>query len=365
MSVAAQLKRIEKKLEKIEHWRDKHDSTGDARDSIAELPSPLRNWDTRVEYFESISSDLIDASQTDASEEVLSTVRTLKSKAEKSEHMLNVVVNDAKIPANESEASVRYVVDDEDSIASPSIQEGLIDRAIYHSDPDLKRLAWLSICKHHAQGISQAGGGNFNKRFEKANLKEFRKKLIAERTVLGPRGSVLKAADDRPEAAELTTDLLEQLANPQGVDRGEVALTLGETGGEKVALMLADALRAELEENGPDEDYQAYLATALGALGGSDAIDALLRAAKNGSETVRVNALSALESLVTGGSVALTEYPESVTIESAEMRDAYLYLAEQLAEVISAAEDLPYVRHKAEDLLENVQTSLESVQAVA
>jgi|GEM_PF-3923565 len=367
MSVAAQLKQIEETLETIENWREKHDSAGDARDSIDELPPLLQTWDTRVEYFESISSDLIDVSQADESEDVVSTARDLKSKVDKSEHMLNVVVNDAQIPAKESEASVRYVVDDEELIASPSIQEGLVDRAIYHSDPDLRRLAWLFICKHYAQNppLPSGGGGDFHRKFEIDQLKQLRKKFIAERSVLGPRGSIQNAAEIRPEAAELATELLEVLANPEGVDRNEVALTLGEVGGPEVALMLADALRAELEENGTDEDYQAYLASALGKLGGPDAIDALLRAAKTGSETVRLSALSGLESLTTDGYVALTEYPEVVTIESAEIREAYFYLAEQLAEVISASEGLPYVRHKAEDLLDNVRTSLEAAPVMA
>jgi len=366
MSVAA-LQLIKEKLEKIENWREKHDSAGHARDSIDELPPPLQTWDTRVEYFDSLSSDLIDVSQTGESEEVLTTALELKSKVDQSEHMLNVVVNDTQIPANESEASLRYVVDDEELIASPSIQEGLIDHALYHPDPDVRRLAWLSICKHHAQNppLSSAGGGDFHKKFERGKLKQLRKKFIAERAMLGPRGSVLNSAKTRADAAELATELMELLANPEGIDRSEVALTLGEIGGAEIAVSLADALRAELEENGSDEDYQAYLATALGKLGGPHAVDALLRAAKNGSETLRLSALSGLESLATGGYVTLTEYPEAATIEGAEMREAYVYLAEQLAEVLSAAEDLPYVRHKAEELLDNVQTSLESASVMA
>jgi len=365
MSVAAQLKQIEESLETIQHWREKHDSSGDARESIDELPAPLQTWDTRVKYFASISSNLIDASQTDESQDIVSTARELKSKADKLENMLNVVVNDAEIPADESEVSVRYVVDDEELIASPSIQGGLIDRVIHHPHWELRRLAWLSICKHLAQDPPIENGGGFHRKFERAKLKELRKKFIAERAVLGPRGSLLNAAEIRPEAVELVTELLETLASPDGVDRKEVALTLGEIGGPEAALLLADALREELFENGMDEDYQAHLATALGKLGGSDSVDALLRAARIGSEIVRLSALSGLESLATGGYIALTEDPESVTIESSEMREAYVKLAERLSKVISAAEDLPYVRHKAEDLLENVRTSLEAAPVMA
>lgn len=362
MSAAVKLRRIKQSLDEIETWREKHDSAGNARDAIDELPPSLHSWDSRTEFFDSISSDLNDASQTGESEDV---VRNLMSKAEKSEAMLNVALPDPDIPANVADVSIRLVVDDAELIASPSIQEGLVDCAIGHSDPDVRRLAWLSICRCHAQNPPVMNGGGFHRKFERTQLKELRQKFMAERAVLGPRGSILKAAEIRPEAGDLPTELLTVLADPDGVDRREVVLTLGEIGGPEDALMLADALRAELEENGTDERYQSYLATALGKLGGPDAVDALLRAAKNGSETVRLNALSALESLATGGYVALTEYPESVTIETAEMREAYLYLAEQLSEVISAAEDLPYVRRKAEDLLENVQTSLESVPVMA
>src|SRR5881394_1005917 len=330
MNAATQLGPIVETLETIENWREKHDRAGDARESIDELPAPLHFWDTRVEVFESITSNLIDASQADESEDVVSTVRELKSKADKSEHMLNVVVNDPRIPPQESRVSVRYVIDDDELIASPSIQEGLIDRVIHDSDPELRRLAWLSICKQLAENPPGMNSGGFHRKFERAKLKELRQRFISERAVLGPRGSILAAAGNRPEGAELATELLEVLANPEGVDRREVALTLGEVGGSEVALKLADALRAELEENGEDKGYQAYLATALGKLGGPHAMDALLRAAKIGSETVRLSALSALESLATGGYVALTEYPESVTIESPEMSEAYLYLADQL-----------------------------------
>lgn len=365
MSAAFKLELIEKKLEKIENWCEKHVSADKARDSIDELPTSLHTWDTRVEYFDSISSELISVSQTGESEEVLSTASKLQGKVEKSEHALNVLVNDDQIPANESEATARFVVDDKELIASALIQEGLIHWAIHHEDFDVRRSAWLSICISHAENPPATSGGGFHRTFERNKLKELRQKFMAERAVLGPRGSVLTAADIRPEAAELATELLEVLVNPEGADRRELALTLGEIGGPDVALMLADALRAELEEHGTDEGYQSYLATALGKLGGADAVDALLRAAKNGSETVRLNALSALESLATGGYVALTEYPETVTIDSAEMREAYLDLADQLSEVISRAENLPYVRHKAEDLLDNVQTSLEMVSVTA
>jgi hypothetical protein len=362
---AAKLKLIEKKLEKIENWCEKYDSAGEARDSIDELPSPLHKRDTRVVYFDSISSELIDVSQTGESEEVVSTASKLQGKVEKSEHVLNVLINDEQIPAEESEAAARYLVDDPEPVPSAAIQEGLIDWAFYHVDAAVRRSAWLWICNRYAQDPPSMNAGGSHPKFGRIELKELRQKFMSQRAVLGPRGSVLVPAEIRPEAAELTSELLMLLADPEGADRREVALTLGEIGGPDVALKLADALRAELDENGTDEGYQAYLATALGKLGGPAAIDALLRAAKHGSETVRLRALSALESLVTGGYVALTEYPETVTIESAEMKDAYLYLSEQLSEIISAAEDLPYVRRKAEDLLDNVQTSLESVPAMA
>src|SRR5687767_15897606 len=121
MTAAAKLRLIEDSLDKIENWREKHDNAGNARDAIDELPSSLHSWNSRAEFFDSISSDLSDAIQTGDSEDV---VRKLLSKAEKSEAMLNVALPDPDIPANVADISIRYIVENAELIRSEERRVG-------------------------------------------------------------------------------------------------------------------------------------------------------------------------------------------------------------------------------------------------
>ncbi|HKG15720.1 MAG TPA: hypothetical protein VKB12_20535, partial [Pyrinomonadaceae bacterium] len=114
-----------------------------------------------------------------------------------------------------------------------------------------------------------------------------------------------------------------------------------------------------------DEDYQVNLVSALANIGGPDAVEGLLRAAEGGSERVRLVALSGLEALATAGAVAVIEYPEPASIESDEMHEAYVGLAEQLRALVYAQGTPPYVRHKAAELLETVMLSLNSARIPA
>jgi HEAT repeat protein len=186
--------------------------------------------------------------------------------------------------------------------------------------------------------------------------------ILRGRRMLGPRGTVLKAADADPRREGLVSELLKALASQTDSSRNEIAPVLGEIGGEDVAAFLADALRSELSARNVDEDYQVYLASALANIGGPDAVEQLLSAAERGSKRVRLVALSGLESLATAGSAALTEYPEPATIESPEMHEAYLRLAERLRALISASDTPSYVRYKAGELLDTILISLSSVQ---
>src|SRR6266850_4650503 len=148
---AVRLKRIERSLEEIENWREEHDHPGGTKELIGELAPPLQVWGTRIDFFDEISSELNCVGQIAESDEALLTTLELQSKSIQTEHMLNVVVNDSAIPTNEADASIRYVVDDEELVSSPLIKEGLVDRAIHYPDAEIRRLAWLHICKQLAQ----------------------------------------------------------------------------------------------------------------------------------------------------------------------------------------------------------------------
>jgi hypothetical protein len=233
----------------------------------------------------------------------------------------------------------------------------LVNLAVHDPDFELRRLAWLHVNKPHFQNQPRPRSGGSDDR-----LRSLRKEFIRSRSTLGPRGTILDSAEVHPEGNDIITELLTALANPIDVDRKEVALTLGEIGGGEVAILLADALRVEIEGSSIDENYQVYLASALSNLGGPDAVEGLLRASEEGSERVRLAALSGLESLATAGAVALTEYPEPAIINSVEMRNVYVKLAERLSTLIAASTTPDYVSHKAEELLDTIQISLNAAQ---
>ncbi|MFY9622583.1 MAG: hypothetical protein WAQ99_22390 [Pyrinomonadaceae bacterium] len=186
---------------------------------------------------------------------------------------------------------------------------------------------------------------------------------IALRPILGPRGSVTIGADRRI-SAHSATHILEAMALPD-IDRNNLVMVLGEWGGKEDAEALGARLSEMLPTDEVENDYQIYLASALSNLGGPDAVEGLLRAAEAGSERVRMVALSGLGSLATAGAVALTEYSEPVTIVSEEMREAYMEIAKRLAALTSAPTTPAHVRHKADELLETLQLSLNSAPVSA
>jgi hypothetical protein len=86
--------------------------------------------------------------------------------------------------------------------------------------------------------------------------------------------------------------------------RCQVALALGEWGGEEASTALSTLLESEV-----DEDVQLYCITALRLLGGPTAAEGLRQAVERGPEPVRDAALGAIAELVTGGSADDTEGP--------------------------------------------------------
>lgn len=352
---------IERLLKKIEVSKEAHNYAGGAVALVNQLPSWLKVWGDRTSFFTQIDCDLYELTRIVQTDAVLSRARFLRNKIFETEQLLNIVINDEDLPPIEVDCAIRYVADNERLRSSPLIHDALAALAIHCEDFEVRRSAWLQLCIQHAQNPPRSnpdGGGHW--KFGRQNLKRIRKEFIRGRKTLGSRGTITDATEVADEAEALVTDLLSALTKPVDVERKEAALTLGEIGGTEEAILLADALRSEIEEQSVDEDYQVYLASALSNIGGPDAVEGLLRAAEKGPERVCLAALSGLESLATAGSVALTEYPEPATIYSEEMRDAYIRLAERLSTLISASSTPPYVRHKARELLDTVRISLKS-----
>lgn len=362
---AAKLKMIETELDHIERSAEECDHPGGAVALSGILPRSLREWDSRIQFFDHITSELISVSRATQTDEVLSTTKALHSKARKAEHMLNVVLNDLAMPPRETDASIRYVVEDEELLSNTLVQQALVKLAL-RGPHQIRRLAWFNICRRFPQPLPLAEAGSGHERWGGDELRSLRDELIGKRSSLGPRGTMLEASEASDGYAAKIPELLAVMASSPPEDRNEAAVTLGEIGGEDVAIFLADALQAQLERDGyDDEDYQVYLVSALSNLGGPKAIEGLLQATEKGSERVRLAALSSLEFLATAGSIALTEAPEPAVIENAKMRDAYINLTERLTRLISSGSTPPYVRYKAGELLDTLETSLEHARVPA
>jgi hypothetical protein len=373
MSVAAKLKLIESSLDgiiepsldEIEDGAEAYEYVGGAMRLISKLPP---SYVQRRRFFDNIISDLNsvveDAEyEEDLDEEDLSaTLLKLQNKADKTENLLNLI--DETTPRGATDASIRFVVEAERLISSPLVYNVLVNHAVNGIDSDVRRLAWLHICKKRAENRPALSTSTARVApapvWDVARLRRLREDSLRNRGALGPRGNMIESAESSSMSSDLIPELLKALASPTTVERNEIALTLGAIGGEEEGVFLADALRSEIDAGGDDQDYQVYLASALSNIGGPHAVEDLLRAAEKGSERVRLVALSGLESLATDGGVALTEYAEPITIDSQEMKDAYLKLAERLRGLAGASITPVYVRRKAVELLDTILISLKS-----
>jgi HEAT repeat protein len=359
---AAKLKLIEESLDRIEHSREEHDYAGGLIALVSKLSS-MRTWSFRTAFFERVLTTLNEVSR--GNRNVWSTAVKLSDQATSEEYVLNGILNDNDIPRVNKLAAIRYIGKKKDLMASVLVREALTSLVITHYDLEVRRTAWLQLCRYQAWNLPHAPAAvGEATNLSREQLKSLRKELIRERGALGPRGSVVSSAEVRDQYERFIPELLTRLANANG-ERKEIALTLSEIGGAEIALFLTDALRSEIAEKSINEDYQVYLASALANLGGPHAVESLLGTAEEGSERVRLAALSGLESLATAGSIALTEYPEPATITGEEMRHAYLELAERMSALIDHPATPPYVRHKAIELLETVTISLNSATVPA
>jgi hypothetical protein len=119
------------------------------------------------------------------------------------------------------------------------------------------------------------------------------------------RGSLAISAPSRLPAPEEQSVLLSLLQDQDPELRCQVALALGEWGGEVAAAALTALIGQER-----DERVWMFCITALRMLGGPAALDGLHTLLLQGSDSIRKLALEAIEELATGGRKIDTERPD-------------------------------------------------------
>ena len=170
---------------------------------------------------------------------------------------------------------------------------------------------------------------------------------------LSPRGSLTDSARGRRELEEADRIrlLLERAETPQL--RCQIAIALGEWGGEGAARALAGILH-------DDENTQVrfYCVSALRTIGGQIALNALCETAESASPEVRDAAIAAVRDLATGGRIDDTDsdmrmrMPSPVRVRGASPGAG----AVQSLERIRADKSLPlHVRLNAGETLRDLQ----------
>jgi HEAT repeat protein len=160
------------------------------------------------------------------------------------------------------------------------------------------------------------------------------------------RGSVrTRGGISAPASARLLRQSLENLAAMLREDspavRRQVALALGEWGGEEDIEVLASLLDLD-----PSDQVRTSAVTAIGNVGGRRAVDALCAAAMTGSVQVRRRAVVALRELATGGSVDDTDI--SFPVQPASAPERFVVRRGQSSQPIGVPAALAYVSEDAD-----------------
>lgn len=182
---------------------------------------------------------------------------------------------------------------------------------------------------------------------------------VTIRPILGYRGSVT-IAGERRISKQSANHLLEAIPTFES-HRNNLAMVLGEWGGEEEAKALIVRLETLLAEEAASVDFQVHLVSAISNIGGSEVVNALLKATETGAESVRLAALSGLENLGTAASETLTE-PSAPAIISIDMKPSYEAMVQRLGAITRQPNTTPYVIYKVGELLDSLRASLRSVK---
>lgn len=130
---------------------------------------------------------------------------------------------------------------------------------------------------------------------------------ISSRGTGAPRGNLLRAAETRVHSNDLdgVAALIEKSVDSEL--RQQVALVLGEWGGEREAQKLVEALQREGWQTPVQEQFALHCISALKSIGGRVALQALCDLLRNGSVPIQLSTLNAIEELATGGSETFGE----------------------------------------------------------
>jgi len=181
------------------------------------------------------------------------------------------------------------------------------------------------------------------------------------------RGSLRVPAEDRFADESMAERLALALDDTDPAARGQVALAVGEWGGENSVACLAKQL-----DNDENEDVRLFSVAALKLIGGDRSAEALATAAQRSTEAVREAALLAIEELATGGGLTDMDFPMSLRSESwrpvsrsqvgtrgaVRVRGAARFTLPLVKALESVGSDLSlpaYLRRKAEEVIELLQ----------
>jgi hypothetical protein len=130
---------------------------------------------------------------------------------------------------------------------------------------------------------------------------------ISSRGTGAPRGNLLHSAETRVPSDDLdgVAALMEKSVDPEF--RQQVALVLGEWGGEHEAQKLVEAVQREGWQTPDQEQFALHCVSALKSIGGRGALQALCDLLRNGSVPIQLSTLNAIEELATGGSETFGE----------------------------------------------------------
>lgn len=179
---------------------------------------------------------------------------------------------------------------------------------------------------------------------------QLRGMAVRTRGAVSPRGSLSESGEALVSKKDLE-DVLQELRKQPVEVRREVALALGEAGGEDIVQALAELAKD------PDPAVRLLSADALGKIGGPQAVKELVFIAQNDpDEDVRALAVEAL------GILALHEHKNAVrsrgavcgrgsTVHEEKSRGLNVETVRETLEKICYQDRSPYVRDAAFDVL--------------
>lgn len=183
---------------------------------------------------------------------------------------------------------------------------------------------------------------------------------VSVRGTGAPRGKLTRSAEQPTWwQDEQRANAVASLMSPNDELRRQVALVLGEWGGEEEAVALAEAMTREGWRTPEGEQFALYCIAGLKNIGGDPAVGALCNALVKGTVVIQLTALNAIEDLATGGSEVFGggaphfDPPRGRYFRGEPPAPGTEAITETLEKAMNEAES-PSVRERSRELLEHV-----------